>query len=215
MENDSKLPDVIVEPTTDIVGKDADDLKVFKEAGMPDIGSASQEDTMRMFELYLSGKSYGQISGIMRTKREIVLYLSERYVWYDKRREQDRDLEAHMKNRIFKVGLRSQDVMIQFLENCNRKFMRMLNSQAAGNNDAANQINLKEYETYLKTQALLQKSIEAPTPKGPLVGINVGDGATVTRTGENTIEVTPKQKAMGNMLKELADQRRAEEKDRK
>lgn len=202
MENSSNLPEVVVEPTTDIVGKDATTLQAYMEAGMPDVGSVDQEGLKRMFDMYLSGKNYRQISGIMRTKREIVMFYSHKLQWFDKRREYVKELETNMKNRIIEVRLMSQDVMLQFIQNCNRKFTKKLNSQANGNEEPAAQINLKEYEIYLKTQALLLKSVETPAPKGPLVGINVGEGATLTRTGDNTIEVTPKQKAVGEMLDE-------------
>jgi hypothetical protein len=207
------LPEVIVKPTTDIVERDATAVAEFIEKGMPGLATVQEENVKKMFDMYLAGKNYKQISGIMRTPKPLVMYLSQKLKWFEKREDYIVDLQQNMERRVVEAKLIGQDVMLQFVQAYGKKFSTKMNSyMASGNEDFTKQINLKEFELYLKCLERLQKSIEAPVQKGPLVGINLGEGATVTRTGQNSIEVTPKQKAVGDMLQELADMRRNESK---
>ena len=90
------------------------------------------------------------------------------------------------------------------------KIMRYLETNDEAHTD---QINLKELDRYMKIVDLIQKSTAEPAKeKGPLIGLNLGEGATVTRNSDNEIEITPKQKAIGDVLKHYADLRREEEK---
>lgn len=214
-EDKKNLPEIVVEPTTDIVGKDQDKLQKFIEDGLPGIGEVDEAQVAKMFDFYCAGKTYSQISGIMRVQKPVLLYLSHKLNWYLTRQEYLNDLEANIRRRVVEAKLQSQDFLLQMMQMWHKKIGAKMNRyMSTDNEEFSNQINLKELDRYLKTLELLQKSVGMTTGegKGPLVGINVGEGATVTRTGDNTIEVTPKQKAVGDVLKEYANMRRVEEK---
>lgn len=208
---DQNLP--AVRPTTDIVGKDAEDLSKFIEEGKPGIATIEQEDIKKMFELYLAGKTYRQISGIMQTKKPLILYMSQKLDWYNMRQEYLEELENTNLPRIIEAKLMSQDFLLQLVQMWQKKIgARVTRYMMTDDEQHASNINLKEIELYLKTLERLQKSVEMPKAAGPLVGITMPDGGTMTRTGENTIEITPKQKAVGDVLKKWADKKREEEK---
>ena len=77
----------------------------------------------------------------------------------------------------------------------------------------ANEINLKDIAAYIKTLEALSKSTGAfAEPKAPAVGLNLGEGVTVSKKDDGSVEITPKQKAVGEILKQLADERRKNEK---
>ena len=65
----------------------------------------------------------------------------------------------------------------------------------------------------MKSVDLLDKisTEKIPTNSRPTVGLNLGDGVTVQKIGENEVSITPKQKTHQEMLKEFADLKRAEE----
>lgn len=209
--SDENLP--AERPTTDIVGKDQDDLAKYMEEGMPGLGNLEDGDVKKMFELYLAGKTYRQISGIMRSPKPLVLYLSHKLKWFDNRQEYLMELENTNLPRIIEAKLMSQEFLLNMVQMWHKKIgARMSRYMTTDDEKHSNSINLKEIELYLKTLDRLQKSIEMPKAQGPLVGINMPDGATMTRTGDNTIEITPKEKASSGMLKKFADMRRADEK---
>ncbi len=221
MSNDDKplVPEVINEANPYGVGDISDDgmkkVQKYTEAGLPGIGKVDDQKLARMTDLYLSGKTYDQIANICRTDKVIVMYLSHKLNWFTMRREYMIELEEQMKRRVVEAKLVSQDFLLQLTQMWQKKIGQKINRYLATDNEEfADQINLKELDRYLKTIELLQKSISEPKgEKGPLVGINVGgEGATITRKGDNEIEVTPKQKAIGDVLKQYADLRRKEEK---
>lgn len=213
--SESNVPEVVEEnQTTDIAGKDLVKLQDFLSAGTPGIEEVDETKVTRMFDLYLSGKTYNQISGIFRLEKGIVLYFSEKLSWFLLKQEYNKDLQASMRQRSIEAALMGHDLMLQILQMQHKKLsVKMNRYMASDNEEYANQINLKEIDSFRKNLELVQKGLEPKSGKGPLVGINVGgEGATVTRTGENTIEVTPKQKAMGNVLHHYANLRRESEK---
>lgn len=215
--SDIKAPTDVVpiedRPTTDIVGDDQTKLQQYIEEGMPGIGGPTLEEVDKMFDLYLDGKTYTQISGIMRQPRVVVLCLSNRSKWFEIKQTYLVDMETNMKQRIFDDKILSQNFMLDLLQMMRKKIgAKMKKYSASGNEEFTNQINLKEVDRYLKIAELLQKSVALPSEKVPLIGLNVGSGATITRNGNNEIEVTPKDTAKANMLKYYADLNREKQK---
>ena len=84
---------------------------------------------------------------------------------------------------------------------------------ATSDEEIANSIDGKDLDRYQKYVELLDKlTTEKPsTLRQPTVGLNLGDGVTVRKVGENEVTITPKQKTHADMLKEFADMKRAEE----
>lgn len=209
--SDENLPALV--PTTDIVGKDLDVVSEFVAKGRPGFLDVSEEDAKKMFDLYLAGQTYRQIAGITRTSRALVMYLSQKIQWYDRRQEYIVELEGSKFTRIVEAKLMHQDLMLRYASALHKKIGNQLNSyMATGDDKKLESVNLKEMELLMKAMASLDKSIATPQAPGPLVGITLPDGATMTRTGENTVEITPKEKSMDGMLKKFADMRRAADK---
>lgn len=212
--SDENLP--ALAPVTDIVGKDADIVNDFIAKGKPGLRELTEDTTKKMFDLYLSGQTYRQISGITRESRALVMYVSQKVQWFERRQEYLVELENSKITRIVEAKLMHQDLLLRYVQAIHKKIGSQLNSfMATDDNKKLEGINLKEMEIYMKAMDRLQKSTETPKAAGPLVGINMPDGGTMTRTGDNTIEITPKEKSMDGMLKKFADMRRAAEADAK
>jgi hypothetical protein len=141
------------------------------------------------------------------------MFFSYRLNWCEIRKEYMVELGEHMKRRLLEFKLMSQDHLLNLAQMYQKKhghkIMRYLETN---NEEHSDQINLKELDRYMKIVDLIQKSTAEPQKdKGPLVGLNIGDGATITRKGDNELEITPKQRAIGDVLKHYADLRREEE----
>lgn len=209
--SDENLP--ALAPDTDIVGKDLDIVAEFTAKGRPGFLDVTEADAKKMFDLYLNGQTYRQIAGIMRVSRPLVMYISKNVQWFDRRQEYLVELEGSKHTRIVEAKLMHQDLMLRYVAALHKKIGTQLNSyMATGNDKTLEEVNLKEMELLMKAMTSLNKSIEVPVAKGPLVGITLPDGATMTRTGDNTVEITPKEKSMDGFLKKFADMKRAAEK---
>jgi hypothetical protein len=204
-------------PTTDIIDKDREKLDAFLAEGAPGIGEVAQEQVVKMLDLYIHGRTYDSISGVMRIPKNAVLYFSHKLRWFDIRQEYFTNMQIHMSQRVTETELLSQDFLINLIQMWHKKIGSKMNKYIASDNEEfSNQINLKEFAQYLKAVEMLRKSTALPQESKSLIGINVGSGATVKRTGENEIEITPTtpiEIAKKDMLKYYADLER--EKDKK
>lgn len=219
MSDDTKtlVPEVVdTIRMTDISDESMKKVQRFIDDGLPGISTVDETKIGKITELYLSGKTYDQISNITRINRVMVMYLSYKLNLCDIRKEYMIELGDHMKRRIMEAKLSSQDFLLQLAQAWEKKIGNKITRYLATDNEEfTDQINLKELDRYLKTIELLQKSTsEESGKKGPLVGLNIGDGATITRKGDNELEITPKQKAIGDVLKHYADMRREEDKNK-
>lgn len=203
-------------PTTDFSPKDLGRVEAYKQSGLPGISEIEPSLVAKMAELYVSGKTYGQISNITRTSKDIVMYLAHRFDWYKAKQQYIVELEELMDIRVYEAKLMSQDFMLQLQQFFERKIGKNINRFLnTGNDDVANEVNLKDIATYLKTLEALGKSLNGHRMSDnntPAVGLNLGEGVTVTKKSDNTVEITPKAKAVGDILKQFADSRREEEK---
>lgn len=215
-DENKNLPATLEEPQSDFSTKDLEVIKAYQEGGLQGVAVVDDKKMASMLEMYLSGKTYRQIATTMQIKKEIVLYMSHKFNWFELRTEYLVDLESSMRGRVLEAKIVNQDFLLQLQAMWQKKIGTKISKYLATDNEEfANEIDLKEVDKYLKTVELLQKlGGEGKTPDNsrPMVGVNAGDGVTITRKGDNEIEITPKSKAIGDALKMFADSRREEEK---
>ena len=201
----------------DFTQKDLEVIQSYQAAGLPGVAILDEKKIGSMMDMYLSGRTYRQISTTMSIKKEIVLYISHKFNWFDLRQDYLKDMETSMRGRIMEAKIMDQDFLLELQAMWRKKIgAKARKYMATDSEEFANEIDLKEVDKYLKTVEILQKlSSEGKSLTGdnnrPMVGVNAGDGVTITRKGDNEIEITPKSKAIGDALKMFADARRAEE----
>lgn len=208
----NNLPQVT---TTDLLKEDEEKITRFVSIGSPGFSLTDEVKIHKMMDLYLSGKTYGQIARIERVPKELVMLYSQRLNWYPLKLEYMKEMEQHLRGRIVNAKVASQDFLLQLSQMYQRRIGNKMDRYlSTGNEIEADNISLKEIDKYIKiVEALHNLSADpsAKPSKGPAVGINVGEGVTVTKTGENEVEITPRQKVVGSMLSQLANQRREDE----
>lgn len=215
--SEENTPAIATELSNDFTQKDLEVIKAYQEAGLPAVATVDEKKMASMLEMYLSGKTYRQISTTMQIKKDIVLYMSFKFNWFELRQDYLTDMESSMRGRVLEAKIVNQDFLLQLQAMWQKKIGTNITKYLATDNvEFANQIDLKEVDKYLKTVELLQKlGAEGKAPADnnrPLIGVNAGDGVTIVRTGENSMEITPKSKAIGDALKMFADSRREDEK---
>jgi len=214
----SLTPEIVGErPTTDMTTQELEKLEAFVEEGLPGISKITPETIEKMAGLYLSGKTYGQVSNITRVPKAAVMYHARRDNWFSVRQDYLQELDERMKTRVAEAKLMSQDFMLDLMQTFQKKIGKKIQRYlATDNEDIANEINLKDIATYIKTLEALGKSMgdyrSGDGNNTPAVGLNLGDGVTVQKNQDGTVEITPKQKAVGEILKQFADNRREDEK---
>lgn len=210
----AEQPEHAQEPTTDLSPRDLAKISEFKMAGAPGVTALKDTDLERIMDLYLTGKTYSQIARIMRLERTLLMYLSDRFKWYDLRRSYLSELEGAIRGRVIESKIASKDFLLQLTHMWEKKIGKKLETYLRTDNEAfADEIDLKEVDKYLKTVEILHRLTSEKSdsrPHAPAVGLNLGDGVTVKKVGD-TVEITPKQATIGSVLKQFADLRREEE----
>jgi hypothetical protein len=200
------------DPLSDFTPKDITLIEKFQNDGLPGIAGIDETKLTQMMDLYLSGKTYVQISSAMRIAKPVIMYLSKKFQWYVARREYLVDVEKSLSSRLIESKIESQDFLLTlsqgWQEYMGKKVKKYISS---GDERFINEIDLKVLDKYLKTLEILHKTGGSGEGKNPTVGLNLGGGVTVKKINDNEVEITPKEKKLGDMLKKLADERRVEE----
>jgi hypothetical protein len=200
------------EPTSDFTEKDLSQLNAYIDAGLPEIATVDAAKLTRIMEMYLSGNSYRTISNTMGVKKSIILYLSNKFNWYMMRKEYMLDLEQNVRGRLYESKIVGQDFLMKmtsvFQKKIGHKMDRYL---ATGDESFLEEIDGKMVDRYLKILETLQKISADPRGPASLIGLNVSEGMIIEKKG-NGVEITPKTKVVGELLRQFADMRREEEK---
>lgn len=200
-------------PTTDLTESDQALVQQFIADGLP--GLASLDDVMiaRVTNAYLEGKTYSYLAQTIRVPKALVLFLSDRFNWYTRRREYQDELALHIQNRIVESKIKSKDFLLQLTQFWEKKLGKNLGKYVETDDEKyADAVNLKEVDKYLKAVETLHKLNEEGKDrngKTPAVGLNLGaHGVTVERKEDGSVEITPKERAHGDLLARYADFRR-------
>jgi hypothetical protein len=206
------------EPTTDLSELDQEKVRVFKEEGMPGLYSIEEDTVGKIFELYLAGKPYTQISRVTKVSRVAIMFMSDKFNWFIARREYLHELESKIRERVLQSRVETQDAYLGLIHMYQKKIGKKVTAYLNTNNDEhADSIDHKEVQTMMKLVDGLDKMISEPgvgKPKAPpAVGLNVGEqGVTMTKNDDGSVSITPIQASVGDMLKKFADAKREEEK---
>jgi hypothetical protein len=205
--------------TTDITTQDMEKVNKFIEEGLPGLAALNEEIVYRMFDLYLSGSTYWQISNTLNISRKLILYVSHTYGWYVAKKEYLGELQEQIKGRVIDSKLISQDFLLLLTQAWQKKISKKLKRYLATDDPShADEINLKEVAQLLKTIEMIGNlNNEGKDSKGrnPTVGLNLGDGVTIERSGDNKVTITPKEKTLGEMLQKFAKKQETEQNTKK
>jgi hypothetical protein len=187
-------------------------------------GSAGLESVVKdehrmntLFGLYMAGKTYEEISKISRVKKDIVLYLSAKMKWYEKRMEYLEDIQRQMTKKLSHTRIESLN-FISDLINCHHKYYGDEINRYLETNDRTiiQNLDLKSLTQYFKSIEILEKILN-PTniSKGGGSGTTININATGSKIDatDDSIEITPSN--TGDILKALAnlkDKKKNEEK---
>jgi uncharacterized protein YehS (DUF1456 family) len=214
MSNESQ--DLTIPPETDLSAEDLSAVQKFMDDGLPGISELKIEQVERIGELYLSGKPYIKIARDIRVPKVMVCYLSYKFNWYAQKKELMEETALHMQGRMVETKLTAKDFLMNaihaYQKNLGDKLVKYLMS---GDEDQFQKIDQRALDRYLKLVELLNrldvKAGNEDSQPRPAVGLNLGSGVTVKKLGNDSVEITPKQKSLSEMLNKFANFRREQE----
>lgn len=203
-------------PHADFTMKDLAAIEKFKENGMLGLHTLVDTDVERMMGLYLDGKTYRQISQVTKKNKSVILFLAHKFKWFELRSDYLDELRATMPDKIIESKLQSQEFLLELVLAYQKKVSKNIHQYLRTDNEEfADRIDPKDINTVLKVMELLHKlsseNLSNLNDKS-MVSLNgLADGVTITKTGANSVEITPKS-PFSSKLKQFADLKREAEK---
>jgi hypothetical protein len=196
-------------PTHDFTLEDLEKIEKFKNGGMLQLANVTENDIKRMMDMYLSGRTYRQISRIMSSDKSMIMYLSQKLDWYGMRKTYIEELGLILRDKVPESKLQSQEFLLKLQSTFERKIGRKMDRYLRTDDESvANAIDLKEIDKYLKiVETINRLNSDKSFGERPMVGLNPGEGMTIQKIGENRIEITPTS-GIQTRLKEFADLKR-------
>lgn len=80
--------------------KDMKSIEKYRENGCPGLVKITDADVVKVLNLYMSGLTYSEISRNLKIKKDIILYLSHRNNWFQKRLDKIEDISHSLLDKI-------------------------------------------------------------------------------------------------------------------
>lgn len=209
---------VALAPYADFTMKDLEAIEKFKENGMLGLHTLEPTDVERCMALYIDGQTYRQISNITKINKTVVLFLAHKFSWFELRKEYLDELHATMKDKILDSKLQNQQFLFDLIAVYRKKIGKNINKYLKTDDEQwVDKLDNKDMSTVFKCMELLQRldaDNYAPQGDKSLVAFNgmVGEGVTITKTGNNSVEITPKS-PFSSKLKQFAELKRQQERE--
>lgn len=209
--------ELIVVKDTDLSELELDKIRSYMEGGLPGIGDINSSQLHRMVDLYMSGSTYSQIAHTLEIKRIIVIYLAHINQWYLAKREGLNEIQEKIISRVLDSKLRNQEFRLLLIQAWQKKIGKQLTKYLSTNDEEhMDGVDLKEVAQLMKAMEWADSLDDSGSKgngkgNGPAVSINIGAGASIEKTGANKLNITPKEPSIGDMLANIANTQRAEQ----
>lgn len=214
----SDTKELVIVPSADFTMKDLELIEKFKENGMLGLHTLKETDCERCMGLYIDGKTYRQISQLTKIHKSVILFLAHKFKWFELRQEYLDELHATLKDKVMEAKLQSQEFLLHLSMAYRKKIGKNVDQYLRTDNaEFADKIDQKDITTYLKIEDMLH-SISTQNPGNsndrPMVGLNgLGEGVNITKTGPNSMEITPKPSPFSSKLKQFAEMQRQQDRE--
>lgn len=179
----------------DFTPEEKQSLDNFISNGCPGLSRVTDTLTFKWFELYMSGKSYTEIAQICKDKKDLIMYISHKTNWHDKKIAYLNSITSNLTQKVENAKIESTNTVATIVSSMNKYFGDKFNNYLATNDKSIiEDLDSKLLEKYYKSLEILDKLFD-PANKNigqgnkTEVNVNVGNNATVKQVDNNTIEI--------------------------
>jgi hypothetical protein len=186
----------------DFTQEEKDSLESYIKNGCPGLVKMTDTDAFKCFELYMSGKSYLEISQITNIKRDTVLYLSNKSKWNEKRIKYISDIANNLTQKLTNVKVENLNTLATIATALGKYYNKKMNQYLSTNDDSVIEtLDTKLLSQYYKAMDAITGDMSGSSERASTnVNINLGEGGTVRKVDSDTVEITNS----SEMLKALA-----------
>src|SRR5690606_1573012 len=118
----------------DMTLEEKQSLSNYIENGIPGMISDSAR-IFQCFQLYMSGKTYSEISEASGIKKDIILYFSNKFKWFDKKMNHYSDLMENMAKKVSHARLESANTIVTVVSALSKHRIERFAKYSANRND--------------------------------------------------------------------------------
>jgi hypothetical protein len=191
----------------DFTEEEAKRINTFVSNGLIGLESIVKDEhrVNSLFGLYMSGKGYEEISKVSKVKKDIVLYLSAKMKWYEKRMEYLENIQRQMTQKLTHTRIESLNFITDLIT-CHHKYYGDEINKYLQTNDRTiiENLDMKALGQYFKSIEVLEKVLNPTnvTRGGSGTTININAAGSKVEATNDAIEITPNN--TGDILKALA-----------
>jgi hypothetical protein len=178
----------------DLNAEETASLANYIENGCPGLTKIEDAQVFKWFELYMAGKTYSEIAVITKSKKDLIVYISYKSKWLEKRTEYFTSIAENMTTKITNIRTESINTVATIVSSMNKYFGKKFDSYLSTNDDTViENIDSKLLEKYYKSLEILEKVVN-PTAKDPSkpssVNININSAASVNQSSDSSLDVS-------------------------
>lgn len=213
----SDTKELSVNGTTGLTFAELDEIQAYRDDGLPGIIEVTDQVFMAAFNMYLDGRSFKECAKNLGLQKIVIMHLAEKHNWFKHRVEYLDGYERYLKEQIVEEKIHSQyfimKAMFVFRKRMGKKLDKYIRTDDESVGDTIDFKEMAIYNKMVETVANLDaKGIARDPSDKPAVGINLGDGVNMKKLPDGSVDITPRQKTVAEMMAELAKSKR-EQKD--
>lgn len=187
----------------DMSAEEKKSLTNYLNNGCPGLLKVKESDIFKWFGLYMGGKTYEEIASITKARKDLILYMSHKSKWHEKRLKHYEELTQNLLEKIGNSKLDSTNTIVTMIAALNKYYGDKFNKFLAQNDKGIIEgLDTKLLSQYYKSMEALEKLMSDPKdPKDPKVTVNMLNGV-VKQTDEDNLEISDKDAS--DLLKMLA-----------
>ena len=208
-------------PPLDASEAEKKELKNYIANGLPGISAANEKVVKQALEMYMSGATYSEISNRLMLKRNLIVYLSYKFDWYQAKIELLSSLVGNIKQKAEVAHVQGINLITDMMAALEHYYRSIINNYSISKDTKIlESVDMENFKIYVKCLEQIE-AINNPESKkkAPTLGLSLPNGGTVTKLSDNSIEVSaPSQEVsnqLGQVLSALASLKRAKEEVKK
>lgn len=167
-------------------------LDSYIKNGCPGLLRITDVDTFKWFELYMSGKTYSEISDITKHKKDLVMYVAFKSKWHEKKIAYYEDIANNMAKKIAKSRIDSMNTVTSISAALGKYLESKMNDfLSTGNTEVIEGLDTKILSQYYKSIEIVESVVpkNGANEKTPNININANN-ATVTTKENGDVEIS-------------------------
>jgi hypothetical protein len=117
----------------DMTPEENKSLQEYIANGCPGLTQVDDSKAFAWFELYMNNKSYSEIANITKSKKDLIMYLSYKTKWNNKRMEYYADISQGLAIKLKNAKLQSADTVLNIITALGKYFNESANKYLSTN----------------------------------------------------------------------------------